>query len=430
MTDDRSLERAARSWLETGPTEAPDRAVEAALLRIQTTSQERDWHVPWRNRPMTLTARLVAAAIAIAVVAVGGALVLRPGQSDIGAPSPTIHASVAPPTIAPQSPSVQPSAGLPDYSALPGRILMEHAGNAPDGSEDSADYHIDRRRFYWMDPATMTGRAATLFLPGQPAPGKVSGDVSRDQKKIVFQDPGDGTGEFIWTANLDGTGLKKIQTSCSARAACGDWQPAFDPTGTKVVFVRAQADSTILTIKDLVTGKETRLLSTENITSDNDAEQPAWSPDGTRIAFGRIHWSGPTPVSGTVSVVDIATDTVTVLPIQLNMPGDPHWSPDGSRLLVTDGPVSVAAVAFGDREATADVYSVKPDGTDLKRLTNMGGVITADYTPDGQHVLFFDNFFLMVRSDGTDPRPVNIRGDDLSELNVGFGYVGHWVDTP
>ena len=42
MTDDRSLERAARSWLEVGPTEAPERAVEAALLRIDTTPQERD----------------------------------------------------------------------------------------------------------------------------------------------------------------------------------------------------------------------------------------------------------------------------------------------------------------------------------------------------------------------------------------------------
>ena len=33
MTDDRSLERAARSWLESGPTQAPERAVEAASLR-------------------------------------------------------------------------------------------------------------------------------------------------------------------------------------------------------------------------------------------------------------------------------------------------------------------------------------------------------------------------------------------------------------
>ena len=51
MTDDRSLERAARSWIEAGPTRAPDRAVEAALLRIQTTPQERDLRVPWRFPP-------------------------------------------------------------------------------------------------------------------------------------------------------------------------------------------------------------------------------------------------------------------------------------------------------------------------------------------------------------------------------------------
>ena len=48
MNDDRSLERAARSWLEAGPTQAPDRAVEAALLQIETTSQERDLRIPWR----------------------------------------------------------------------------------------------------------------------------------------------------------------------------------------------------------------------------------------------------------------------------------------------------------------------------------------------------------------------------------------------
>ena len=48
MTDDRSLERAARSLIEAGPTRAPERAVEAALSRIQTTSQERGLRVPWR----------------------------------------------------------------------------------------------------------------------------------------------------------------------------------------------------------------------------------------------------------------------------------------------------------------------------------------------------------------------------------------------
>jgi hypothetical protein len=103
MTDDRSIERAARSWLEGGPSQAPDHAVEAALLQIQTTTQERDWHVPWRTRPMTQTTRLLAGVAAITVLVAGGALLLRPGTKDgIGSttpgasPSPSAAPSVSP----------------------------------------------------------------------------------------------------------------------------------------------------------------------------------------------------------------------------------------------------------------------------------------------------------------------------------------------
>jgi Tol biopolymer transport system component len=309
---------------------------------------------------------------------------------------------------------------------------MEHAGNAPDGSEPAnGDYHIDRKRFYWMDPKAMTGATAVEFLPGQPATGKILGDISPDQTKIVFQDPGDGTGEYIWTANLDGSGFSKISTTCNAaRAACGDWDPSFDPTGTKVVFVRAQADTTILEIKDLVSGKETRLLSTEGSSSNDVAEKPDWSPDGTKIAFGRMHWrSEGNPQSGSIWIVDIAADRTTKVPIAgITYPGNPHWSPDGSRLLFMDGPLSMAAVPMDDPLRTSDVYTIAPDGTGLKRLTHMNQVVTADYTPDGQHIFFFNNYFWMMNPDGSDPRPVNARGDDLSEMNVGFGYVGHWIN--
>ena len=72
MTDDRSLERAARSWIEVGPTQAPDRAVEAALLRIDTTPQERDLRIPWRFPTMTICPPRRAAIVG--VVLVGGAV--------------------------------------------------------------------------------------------------------------------------------------------------------------------------------------------------------------------------------------------------------------------------------------------------------------------------------------------------------------------
>jgi hypothetical protein len=111
MNDDRTLERAARSWLEAGPTEAPDHAVETALLRIQTTHQERDIRVPWRVRPMSTTARLAVAAIAIAVVAVGGALILAPGgNSSVGGPTPNPAGSASTTTSAAPSSTPPPSA--------------------------------------------------------------------------------------------------------------------------------------------------------------------------------------------------------------------------------------------------------------------------------------------------------------------------------
>ncbi len=110
MTDDRSLERAARSWLENGPTQAPDRAVEAALLLIDTTPQERDWHVPWRLPKMTTPARVAAAAV-IGVLAVGGALyALAPGSSGPGGPGPAVSPTPSPPPSASASPSTAPSA--------------------------------------------------------------------------------------------------------------------------------------------------------------------------------------------------------------------------------------------------------------------------------------------------------------------------------
>jgi hypothetical protein len=104
MNDDRMLERAARSWLEDGPTQAPDRAVDAALARIQTTNQERDLRIPWRLPSMNRAALLAASLATIAVVVTVGIYAFRP-VGNIGGPnrslgSPTPIATPAPTSVA------------------------------------------------------------------------------------------------------------------------------------------------------------------------------------------------------------------------------------------------------------------------------------------------------------------------------------------
>ena len=124
MTDDRSLERAARSWLEAGPTQAPDRAVEAALLRIETTPQERNLRIPWRITVMPMPARVAAAAL-IGVLLVGGAVyMLSPGsRSGVGAPGPSPSAVSTPGT----TPSPEASRAIAS-DALPSEIWGRLAG--------------------------------------------------------------------------------------------------------------------------------------------------------------------------------------------------------------------------------------------------------------------------------------------------------------
>jgi hypothetical protein len=127
MTDDRSLERAARSWLESGPTEAPDHAVDAALLRIQTTRQDRVTPILWRLPTMNSFGRLFAGLAAVAIFAVVGLVALRPADvgpgSSVTSPSPAVSEA---PTASPSAES-SPSATVTPPVAACGLITTDEA---------------------------------------------------------------------------------------------------------------------------------------------------------------------------------------------------------------------------------------------------------------------------------------------------------------
>lgn len=104
MSEDKRFERGARTWLEDGPTRAPERAVMEALAQVETTPQERDLRVPWRMPVMTLPVRLAAVALLVALAA-GGTYLVAGALPDTS------------PTVTPVPAVASPSSAAPDAMA-------------------------------------------------------------------------------------------------------------------------------------------------------------------------------------------------------------------------------------------------------------------------------------------------------------------------
>jgi dipeptidyl aminopeptidase/acylaminoacyl peptidase len=124
-------------------------------------------------------------------------------------------------------------------------------------------------------------------------------------------------------------------------------------------------------------------------TCDFDSEAGiSWSPDGSEIALS---------ADGNLYVVDVDGKTMQRIPDGGVFVQDPAWSPDGSW------------IAFSlDRLQPADeagVYLVRPDGSDLTKLTGLAGASSPEWSPDGTRIVFaaFDGLHVAAR-DGSDMR--------------------------
>lgn len=417
-------------WLEDDPQRAPGQVLDTVLAAFPSIPQRRTPGAPWRSRQMNRYAALAAGIAAVAVVAVGGAFVLSSGPAPgIGSSSPS--PSAAPSSAPSPSPSPSPEAIL-DHSDVAGRMLVQHLGNALDGSEASAtDGNYDRRRFYLMDP---DGSNITELLPGQPASGKNFADVSPDLTKVVFQDASDAP--KVYEVGLDGSGFRVLTDGDRIE---GD--PAYSPDGTRIVFNRADGETVTLGIRDLASGEVTMLPTTAGSRPDgsqgDQPEHPSWSPDGSSIVYARMHYTGDGQLQWSqLTIVDVATGELTELPVPRELrAGEPRFSPDGSLILfASDSAETSLGRDYGN------VYTIRSDGSDLRNLTTelptldgngqargAEGGTGASWTPDGQYIVYMYDEIRMMRPDGSDDAVWNRSGPDMSTGDTGFGYTTYWI---
>jgi hypothetical protein len=100
--NEHEFDTAARAWLDDGPTRMSDHALLSALDEIHTTRQRRALWQAWRTSPVSMLARVAAAAVLVAAVGFLTVNLLRPRSAPSVAASPTSSPTVAAsPTPAP-----------------------------------------------------------------------------------------------------------------------------------------------------------------------------------------------------------------------------------------------------------------------------------------------------------------------------------------
>jgi TolB protein len=180
------------------------------------------------------------------------------------------------------------------------------------------------------------------------------GDVSPDGTRMVLEGFNE---QQPWGKGVDG--LYSVRASNGGDLIRlthgGDADPEYSPDGSQVVFFRSRAPNNNAGALFVVDADGTGL---RRITPWGDAILgQAWSPDGAWIAFVKP--------SGELSLVlPDGTDRHAV-PVSLppaTSAAQPSWSPDGSW------------IAFGLRKGDdADIYVVRPDGTDLQLVAGGPG---------------------------------------------------------
>lgn len=254
----------------------------------------------------------------------------------------------------------------PPMTGPTGKIAFERDGRvmvvAPDGGNAIA--FIDGRAPSW----SREGRKLVFQRPGCP-----------DRSVPPFTDCDD-----VWMVNADGSGLSPITNSEYVH----DHEPVWSPDGTKVAFIRFWhgPDQDYLVVVD---ANQPPALWSETVPSQWwPYARPTRSADGMRIAFT---CQGPppgwqfdicvVPANNHVGYFTNSTSDWSAGLVKLTndtwINSDPAWSPDGTRIAFTTNRGATNGRSF--------IALISPNGSGFLRL--VPGRRPA-WSPDGSRIVF------------------------------------------
>jgi TolB protein len=142
--------------------------------------------------------------------------------------------------------------------------------------------------------------------------------------------------------------------------------PAWSPDGTRLAYVSFERRRAEVFVQDVASGARESVAAYPGI---NGA--PAWSPDGRRLALTLSKDGSPD-----IYVLDLATKALTRVTADASIDTEAAWMPDGRSLIFTS-----------DRGGRPQLYRVAANGGRAERVTFEGDYNgRARISPDGRRV--------------------------------------------
>ena len=220
------------------------------------------------------------------------------------------------------------------------------------------------------------------------------------QVKIAFVSNRDGNYE-LYVMNEDGsdqTRLTNYQRSVM--------EPAWSPDGSRIAFLsdHPESDGSFYIKVYTITADGTEL---KNLTHDGiNAASPIWSPDGTKILF--VSWY-EAPYQA-IKVMNSIGNDQEYLTLENGCSFHPIWSPDGTKIMF---------VSLPNLERASEIFEMNADGSQLSQLTDtIEWEDDLAWSPNGTKITFTSELdensgIYVMNSDGSQPiRLTNSNGDD------------------
>ncbi len=143
--------------------------------------------------------------------------------------------------------------------------------------------------------------------------------------------------------------------------------PAWSPDGSQIAYVSFETDLPRIYIQDLATGQRRQVTNFPGINSS-----PVWSPDGSKLAMVLSKDGSPD-----VYVLDLATDQLMQITDHPRAETEPAWTLDSQNVLFTS-----------DRTGQPQIYQADLSGGFPERLTfDCFYCAKAQFLPDGVNMV-------------------------------------------